>query len=74
MCVSVSGNKNGVHIFQFVMHFSATFVATTIMNNSSSLTLSLSLCLSSYSHVMGACRLCVHLPVLTYVYISLRQL
>lgn len=36
VCVRVcvcSGNKNGAHIFQFVMHFSATFVATTIMNN-----------------------------------------
>lgn len=28
------GNKNGLNIFQFVMHFPATWAATTIMNNS----------------------------------------
>lgn len=51
LSLCVSGNKNGVHIFQFVMHFSATFVATTIMNNSSCLSpLSLSLFVCLYTH------------------------
>jgi len=41
MCVHISvvrsvwcGNKNGLNIFQFVMHFPVTWAATTIMNNS----------------------------------------